>query len=683
MTKTHDNMGQILSKTSIFDGAIPYDQISHEDFLSSIKKEMSKARAKLDQIKQSSVPTFENTLLVFETFAEDVEAISTVFSNLFSAEASEEIKKISKEMALLQSDFSSDLFLDQKIFERVDELFEKKDTLGLNSEQKRLLTETHRSFVRNGAKLNEEQKKKIRTIDQELSKLTTQFKENVQEATNEYVRLVKNESELAGLSPEFKAQLQEEAKKRGHEKEWALTLHAPTYVPFMEMGENAKLREELYRAYNGKCIHGKYSNEEVIQKIVNLRKDRAQLLGFSSHADFVLDDRMVQNTKTAQNFLEKLRGVSLSAAKKEMNELSDYKKQYMGSSEVFPWDTGFIVEKLTQLKFDVNQEELKPYFGVQNVLKGMFGLAKRLYGIELKERQDIPVYHKDVQVFEVTKSTNQYVGLLYVDLYQRESKRAGAWMTQFRNQGLFQGKVCRPHISIVMNFSKGLPNEETFLRFDDVNTLFHEFGHALHGLLSDVTYRSLSGTSVTWDFVELPSQFMENWLLEKEVFYSIAKHGKTGAAFPEETYKKLVESQKFMAGWMSLRQVQFALLDLAWHSQQQDFNGNVLEFEREVTSTTRLLKLIENTSFSAGFQHIFAGGYSAGYYSYKWAEVLDADAFEHFKMNGLFNENISKSFYENILSKGNTEDAMELYKKFRGQEPDPNALLRRSGLIST
>jgi peptidyl-dipeptidase Dcp len=316
---------------------------------------------------------------------------------------------------------------------------------------------------------------------------------------------------------------------------------------------------------------------------------------------------------------------------------------------------------------------------VRRALNGLFGLAKALYGLELNERSDIPTYHKDVQVFEVKRAHN-YIGLLYVDLYQRESKRAGAWMTQFRGQGLYQGKVSRPHISIVMNFNKS-KSGESYLRFDDVNTLFHEFGHALHGLLSHVTYRSLGGTSVTWDFVELPSQFMENWLLERDVFFSIAKHGETGEAFPEDIYKKLVDSQKFMAGWMSLRQVQFALLDLAWHSITKDFVGDPIEFELKATESTRLLPAVDGVSFSTSFQHIFAGGYSAGYYSYKWAEVLDADAFEHFKSSGLYNEQVSHSFYENILSKGNTEDAMELYKKFRGQEPDPDALLRRSGLI--
>lgn len=679
MKTAASTMGQTLSKSTLFDGAIPFDKLNENEFLPALREEMSLARQRLESMKADPAePTFENTILIFETFAETVEMISTVFGNLFSCEATEEIKKVSKDMALEQAGFSSDLFLDAKIFEKVERLC--KNNSSLNEEQKRLLTETYRSFVRNGASLNDSKKARIRDLDQELAKLTTQFKENVQEASNQFLHFVTDEKDLAGLPDELKASLKADAQKRGRPDAWAVSIHAPIYIPVMEMSTNPKLREALYMAYNGKCMNGPYDNREVIKKIVTLRSERAKLLGFSSHAEFVLDDRMVQKVSTAEKFLERLRGVSKSAAEREVKELSHYKSKHFGTSDVKPWDTGFLIEKITQEKYDINQEELRPYFGASRVLNGVFEVAQRLYGLEFKVRKDIPTYHKDVQVFEAHRKGSGYTGLLYVDLYQRDSKKSGAWMTQFRNQGLFQGKVCRPHISIVMNFNKSATGE-TYLRFDDVNTLFHEFGHALHGLLSNVTYRSLGGTSVTWDFVELPSQFMENWLLEKEVFYSIAKHGTTGESLPEVTYKKLVESQKFMAGWMSVRQVQFALLDLAWHTLETPFDQDVVEFEKTATASTRLLPPVEGVCFSTSFQHIFSGGYSAGYYSYKWAEVLDADAFEYFKTNGLFNAKIAESFYENILSKGNTEDAMVLYKKFRGREPDPDALLRRSGLM--
>lgn len=666
----------LLETSTLRDHAPMFDRIKTEHFLPALDEALKIARQKIDAIKKNVAPeTFENVFMALDEATEKVEFVNLVYNNYFSAEATPALQALAQEISPKMAAFGSDIALDPVLFQKIKAVYENQQ--GLNAEQKRVVEKTYNDFVRNGALLNSERKEQLRKIDQELSTLGPKFSENVLKATNAFELWIENEADLKGLPADYIEGARMAATAKNQPTKWLVSLQGPSYVPFMTYAENSSLREKLWKAYNSRAFRDAFDNQEIVLKIVNLRHQRAQLLGFKTHADYVLAERMAQSTTTVLKFIDKLLEPSLKAAQRDLDEV----KQFAGR-EIQPWDFSFYSEKLKEKKYAFNEEELRPYFKLENVTQGVFEHARRLFGIEFKPVNDLPVYHPDVKVFEVVEEkTGKYVGLFYADFFPRETKRGGAWMTSFREQGLSLGSVRRPHVSIVCNFTKPTATKPSLLSYDEVRTLFHEFGHALHGLLSDCTYKTVSGTNVYWDFVELPSQIMENWAEEKESLDLFARHYETNETIPAELIAKIKKSSQFQGGWMSLRQLNFGMLDMKWHSQDPSQIKDVNKFEIEATSATRLLPPIENTNMSCGFGHIFAGGYSAGYYSYKWAEVLDADAFEYFKEEGLYDPTVAKKFRDHILSRGGSEHPMELYKKFRGREPDPNALLRRSGLI--
>ena len=666
------------------DEAIPFDQLKLEHFVPAMQFGIEQARANIQKIKaDKSSPTFDSIIMALETASECFEGVQSVYFNLFSAEATEELQALAKDISPLSAAFASEVSLDGELFDKIKAMYEKRDSQGLTSEQVRLIEKYYKDFSRNGALLSDKDKETLRQMDQELSILGPQFSENVLKATNAFELLIDNKSDLLGLPEGAIEAAAQEAERKGQKGKWLFNLQGPSFMPFMQYAQNRELRKKLWIGYNSRCFKDSFDNQETVKKIVQLRHDRAVLLGFKSHADFVLSERMAQSPQHVTKFLNELLVPSKKAADRDIAELRAFKKSLDGNEDVMPWDFAYYSEKLKEKKYKFNDEELRPYFKLETVVEGVFEHARRLYGITFKEILDVPKYHPDVRVFEVREErTQNYVGLFYTDFFPRETKKGGAWMTAYREQGYHNGQVRRPHISIVCNFTKPTASKPSLLTYEEVQTLFHEFGHALHGLLSQCTYRSLSGTNVYWDFVELPSQIMENWVKEKEGLDIFARHYQTKQPIPQELVDKIKKAAQFQAGYYSMRQLQFAFLDMAWHSQNPNVVNDVDQFEAKATEHTRALPKIPGTNTSVSFSHIFAGGYSAGYYSYKWAEVLDADAFEYFKEAGLFNREIAEKFKTNILSRGGTEHPMELYKKFRGREPDPKALLRREGLLS-
>jgi peptidyl-dipeptidase Dcp len=664
------------------DEAIPFQSIKTEDYLPALDFSIEKARAEIEAIiNNPAAPTFENTILALENSSELYDNVTTVYFNLFSSEADEKLQALAAEISPKAAAFSSEITLNDKLFARIQAV-SKDQSASLSTEQKMLVDKVYKNFARNGALLSPADKEKLRQIDQELSVLGPKFSENVLKATNAYELLIENKADLLGLPESTIEAAAMEAQKKGHPGKWLFNLQAPSYLPFLQYAQNRELRKKLWLAYGSRAFKDAYDNQEVILSLVRLRYERAKLLGFKNHAEFVLSERMAQTPEQVTSFISKLIQPSKKAAEKEISELKAFKKTLDGNEEVMPWDFAYYSEKLKEKKYKFNDEELRPYFKLENVVEGVFEHARRLYGITFREVFDVPKYHPDVRTFEVREErTGNYVGLFYTDFFPRETKRGGAWMTVYREQGLMNGQVRRPHVSIVCNFTKPTSSKPSLLTFHEVETLFHEFGHALHGLLSQVTYRSLAGTNVYWDFVELPSQIMENWVREKEGLDVFARHYQTNKPIPAELVEKIKKASQFQAGYSSMRQLSFASLDMAWYTTDPDQIKSVDAFENKVTEPTRILPKIIGTNMSCSFSHIFPGGYSAGYYSYKWAEVLDADAFEYFKEKGLFNREVADLFRNNILSRGGTEHPMELYKKFRGREPDPNALLRREGLL--
>lgn len=681
--KPMTNQNPLLEKFALKDQAVPFDKIKTEHFLPALEEAIKTAQQNIETIKKNkSEASFENTIVALETCSELVERVVGIYGNLESAHASEEHQALAKDLYPVATAFSSDVSLDEEIFKKVKVVYDKRNSLDLNKEQLKLLEKTYLSFTRNGALLDNQGKEKLRAIDQELSVLGPKFSEHVLKATNSFEMLLDKKSDVEGLPEGALEAAAHTAESKGHKGQWLFNLQVPSYMPFMTYAKNRVLREKLWRAYASRAFNDKFDNQETIKKIVSLRHQRAQLLGFRSHADFVLAERMAKDPATVRDFLAKLLEPSKSAALKDFEEVRKFAADSEGVTDLQPWDFGYYSEKLKEQKYAFNEEDLRPYFKLENVVQGVFEHARRLYGLTFKETKDIPAYHPEVKVYEIAEEkTGKYIGLFYTDFFPRETKKGGAWMTTFRDQGLLGGDVKRPHVSIVCNFTKPTPTKPSLLSYDEVRTLFHEFGHALHGMLSDCTYRSLSGTNVYWDFVELPSQIMENWVGEKEGLDVFAKHYQTNAPIPADLVEKIKKSAKYLAGWSSLRQIQFGLLDMSWHSQDPTKIANVDQFEVDATAATRVMPKIEGTNTSCAFSHIFAGGYSAGYYSYKWAEVLDADAFEYFMEKGLFNHEVAQKFKDNVLSRGGTEHPMDLYKKFRGREPDPQALLRRDGLL--
>lgn len=658
----------------------PFDKIKIEHYKPAIDEGIKIAKSNIEKIKSlKDKPNFENTILALETASEDLDRSVSIFYVIYGVHATEEHQKLAPQISAQLAAFSNDITLDEILFEKVKLVYDKRETF--NTEESELLNKTYKSFTRNGAVLNKTDKEQLRAIDQNLAQLIPQYSENVLGATNAFELHITDEKELEGLpetSREAAAQLAKSKNKVG----WMFSLQAPSLLPVLSFSKNRKLRKKLWIAFATRCCDGSYNNKKIIKNIVTLRNKRAKLLGYKSHAEYVLADRMAESPQKVNTFLEKLLVPSRSAVKRELSEIKEYAKAHEGFEDIMGWDLKYLMESLKKEKYAYDEETLRSYFELERVYKGAFDLASKLYKIEFKEVQNVPIYHDEVKVFDVHDTQrDKHLGLLYMDFFPRETKRDGAWMTDIIQQGLYKNSVKRPHIGIVMNFTRPTESKPSLLTFNEVRTLFHEFGHALHGLLTQCTYRSISGTSVYWDFVELPSQFMENWVLEKEVLDVFAKHYETGEPLPTDLFNKVKESAQFMAGYQSLRQLSFATLDMNWHTTDPDKIEDVEGFEKSVMDNFKVTPHYEGATQSCSFSHIFAGGYSAGYYSYKWAEVLDADAFEHFKENGLFNEKIAMSFKTNVLEKGGSEHPMTLYKRFRGKEPDPNALLRRDGLL--
>ena len=660
----------------------PFSKINNEDFLPAFKKSITKAKAEIDDIvNHPEAPSFENTIVALDFSGQELSRVSSIFFNLNSAETNDEIQKIAQEVSPLLSEFSNDITLNKELFQRVKSVYNSKAGLTLTEEQKTLLENNYKSFSRNGANLAEEKKEKLRKIDKELSKLKLTFGENILAETNKFEMLITDESDVSGLpegAKEAAKQLAESKQKEG----WLITLDYPSYIPFITYADDRELRKKLSLAIGSKAFkNDDLDNQNNVIKIATLRHNRAVLLGYKTHSHFVLEERMAKTPEKVQQFLNELLEKAKPAAEREFANLQSFAKELDGIETLQKWDSAYYSEKLKQKLFDLDDEKLKPYFKLENVINGAFTVANKLFGLSFEEINDIDKYHDDVLTYKVINENGGLVSILYADFFPREGKRNGAWMTSFKPQYIENGVNERPHISIVCNFTKPTKSKPSLLTFNEVTTLFHEFGHALHGMLANTTYQSLSGTSVFWDFVELPSQIMENWCYEQDALKLFAKHYETGEIIPMDLVKKIKASSTFQEGMQTLRQISFGLLDMSWHGQDPTNITNVKAHEVEAFKHTKLYPDVTDNCMSTAFAHIFQGGYSSGYYSYKWAEVLDADAFEYFKQEGVFNKNVANKFKENVLSKGGTENPMILYKRFRGKEPKPEALLKRAGLI--
>ncbi|OWW24029.1 peptidase M3 [Zobellia sp. OII3] len=666
---------------SPFDTA-PFSQIKNEHFKPAFLQAMEEARAEIDRITENKeAPSFANTIEALEFSGQQLDRISSIFFNLNSAETNEEIQKIAQEISPLLSEFSNDITLNEALFERIKTVYGQRDSLDLTVEQQTLLDKKYKSFSRNGANLSDDKKKRLREIDAELSQLKLKFGENVLAETNTYEMHLTDENDLDGLPEGEKEAAAQLAQSKGKEG-WLVTLDYPSYIPFMKYAKNRELRKTLALAFGSKAFHGdEHDNQENVLKIAQLRYERANLLGYKTHAHFVLEERMAETPEKVHEFLNELLVKAKPAAEKEFTELETFAKELDAIDRLEKWDGSYYSEKLKQKRFNLDDEKLKPYFKLENVIDGVFKVAEKLFDLKFQEVSDIEKYHDEVKTYKVYDTSGNFISFFYADFHPRKGKRGGAWMTSYKPQYRLNGENVRPHISNVCNFTRSTPSKPSLLTFNEVTTLFHEFGHGLHGMLADTTYPSLSGTSVFWDFVELPSQVMENWCYEKEALELFAKHYETGEVIPMELVQKIKESATFQEGMQTLRQLSFGLLDMSWHGVDPSGITDVKQHESEAFKDTNLYPDTPETCMSTAFSHIFQGGYSSGYYSYKWAEVLDADAFALFKEKGIFNKEIATKFKDNVLSKGGTESPMVLYKRFRGAEPKVEALLERAGLL--
>jgi peptidyl-dipeptidase Dcp len=671
----------LLEKPSAAHGAYPFDTVKPEHFIPALESAMASARQGLETYKANPTGDFQQVIVEKNDITEQVDYVAGIFFNLHSAECSEELEKISPQISEMLTKFGNDIALDPVIFSKMKTCFETRFAQGLSSEELMIIEKTYKSFVRSGALLADSEKQRMRELDEKLAKLALTFSQNVLKATNEYLLEITDKSELNGLPDSFIEASAEIAEKKGKQGSWCISLDAPMIIPVLTYAKNRELRKKVFLANSSKAFNDKYDNQDNLKEILKLRTERAKILGFNTHADYVLEERMAMSPKKVMDFLEELFIKARPHAEKEIEKLKKLAKEVDGLDELQRYDSAYYSEILKKRELDFDDEMLRPYFKLENVVDGIFNVANKLYGINFKEVFNIPKYHEDVRTFEVyDDETKGFVGLFYTDFFPRETKRGGAWMSGVKEQGMYHGKVERPHIMIVCNFTKPTKTKPSLLTLDEVFTLFHEFGHALHGLLSKCKYRDLSGTNVFWDFVELPSQMMENWVLEKDCLDLFAVHFESGEKIPADLVAKIKASGKFLEGLATLRQLSFASLDMAYHMTDPSLISDVSEFESKITDKTSLFPKIKGTNLSTAFSHIFSGGYSAGYYSYKWAEVLDADAFEFFQQSGVFNKEVAKKFRTFILEKGGTQHPMELYKQFRGQEPDVGALLRRAGL---
>lgn len=674
-------MNPLLQVFNTKHNTAPFSIIKNEHFKPAFIQAIAEAKQEIDNIvSNNDKPTFKNTVEELEFSGHKIGRISAIFFNLNSAETNEEIQKIAQEISPLMSDFSNDIRLNSELFNRVKSVYENKNDFNLNKEQTTLLEKKYKSFVRNGANLNKQDKEKLREIDKESAQIKLKFGENVLAESNAFELLLTDEKQLKGLPNGAKEAAKLLAENKG-KKGWLITLDYPSYIPFMTYADDRNLRENLAKAFGARAFqNNENDNQQHVLTIVKLRHQRANLLGYKTHAHFVLEERMAKSPKNVKQFLNDLLQKAKPAAEKEFKLLSEFAKKD-GIEKLQKWDSAYYVEKLKKEQFNLDEEALKPYFKLENVLQGVFTIAHKLYDLNFTETTKIDKYHNDVKAYEVTNNNDDFIAVFYADFFPRKGKRNGAWMTSYKSQYIKDGENSRPHISIVCNFTKPTNTKPSLLTFNEVTTLFHEFGHALHGMLANTIYPNLSGTSVFWDFVELPSQVLENWAYEKEALNLFAKHYKTNEIIPMELVKKIKKAANFMEGMTTLRQLSFGLLDMNWHgSDPKNFN-DVKTIETGVFKETSLYPNVEENCMSTAFSHIFQGGYSSGYYSYKWAEVLDADAFAYFKEKGIFDKETATKFKDHILSQGGTQDPMELYLNFRGKKPDSDALLTRAGLL--
>ena len=671
----------LLTESSAPFGAPEFDKIRNEHYLPAFQAAIAEAKAEIDAIVANpDEPTFENTIEAMEYSGGALNKVANIFYNLMEANTNDELQQIAEEISPMMTEFSMYVSLNPVLFERVKAVYEKKDELGLAKDQMTLLEDSYKGFVRGGANLSDEDKALYSKWSEELSLTTLQFSKNVLAATNAYVLNITDEADLAGL-PEFvRTMAAETAAEKGLEG-WAFTLDAPSYSPFLKYSEKRNLRKDIWTAYNTRAIGGEFDNTEIVKKIVDLRIKIANILGYETYADYALEERMAKSKATVTEFIKNLLEPSMPFAKKDVADVLAYaKKNGFEGERLESWDFSYWSEKYQQAEYSLSAEELKPYFQLESCIDAVFGLASRLYGISFQELDNVPVYHEDVKVYEVKDADGSHLALFYADFFPRASKRGGAWMTEFRGQSIENGVEKRPFISIVCNFTKPTADAPALITHDELTTFLHEFGHALHGIFAEGRYGSLTGTSVSRDFVELPSQIMENWAFEPEYLNSFAKHYQTGEPIPTELIDKVVAAKNYLAGYAQVRQLHFGLLDMAWHTLTELPSESTVEFEAKTLAPYAVMPAVSGTAFSGSFSHIFSGGYSAGYYSYKWAEVLEADAFSLFKEKGIFNTEVAASFRENILSKGSTEEAAVIYRNFRGHDPQPEALMKKLGL---
>lgn len=662
-------------------GAPPFHLITTDHFKPAIDEAIRSATLEIDRITENpELPSFENSVVELDRSGEKLGQIAAILFNLNSAETSKKLQSTAQAISPLLARFSNDVTLNEKLFLRIRSVFEKMDTLGLSKEQQMLVEKKYREFMLGGAGLNKKDKSRFREISEELSKLTLRFEENVLDETNSFELHITDQDDLHGLPEDIAEMASIEAVKR-NKKGWVFTLNYPSYVPFMQYSEKRELREKMLKAYSSRAFHNnKKDNRSLVTRIVNLRLETAKLLGFSNYAAMVLGDRMAENPEKVKSFLEDLFSDSHNAAIRDFENLKVFASGLGYTDKIERWDWAYYSEKLKKARYNIDDEILKPYFSLDKTKEAIFGLASRLYGLRFSRNDNIPVYHHEVIAYEIFESDNSPAAILYLDFHPRKGKNGGAWMTAYREQRMDKGKRIIPLISIVSNFSRPTPTNPSLLTFNELTTFLHEFGHALHGMLSKCTYESLSGTNVARDFVELPSQFMENWAFEQDWLDTWAVHFRTGRKIPDEIIKKIREASTFNEGFACNRQIGFSLLDMAWHTITKSFGGDISDFEGSAMRRTEFFPFNESLNMSCSFTHLFGGGYAAGYYGYKWAEVLDADAFRFFRESGIFNPEVAESFRKNILEKGESDKPMNLYVKFRGREPSMDAFLERSGL---
>ena len=671
----------LLTKSTLPFGAPQFDKIENQHYIPAFKKAIEDGKAEVDAIVNSpEPPSFKNTIEALEYAGESLNTISHIFYNLLEANTNDEMQNIAEEISPLTTEFSMYVRLNEGLFQRIKKVYDQRESLNLDAIEMRLLEKTYDSFARNGANLSPEDKETYSKYIEELSLLSLQFGKNVLAATNAFTLNLTKEEDLIGLPDFVKEQAAEAAKEKGLNG-WLFNLTAPSYGPFMKFSERRDLREIMYRQYNTRALGGELDNSATIKRIAELRIKVANLLGYNNFAEYKTERRMAKSPADVNTFLDKLLKPALPKAQQEIRELNAYAKEHgFTDEEIMPWDFSYYAEKLRIERYDLSDEQLKPYFQLENCINAIFDLAHRLYGITFNELHDIPVYHKDVKVYDVRDNDGSHLALFYADFFPRESKRGGAWMTEFRAQRIYDNIDQRPLISIVTNFTKPTADTPSLITHDEFTTLLHEFGHALHGILTRGKYESMTGTSVDHDFVELPSQIMENWAYEPEFLNTFAKHYETNKTIPTELIEKIVNSENYLSAYYHIRQLQFGILDMAWHSLTNIFEEDSLVFEKKTLASTNVLPSIPECIISTSFSHIFAGGYCAGYYSYKWAEVLAADGFSLFKEKGIFNQDVANSF-RILLSKGDSIDPATLYHNFRGHNPEPEALLKQLNII--